>query len=258
MKLSLVQPDLLWADPQGNRDHLEDLLLRCAPGTDLVVLPEMFSTGFISDPEGVAEEGGGGTLSWMKRTAAANGYALAGSVAVREPADGTYRNRFFFVSPDGEVRHYDKRHLFSYGLEHLHFTSGTERAVVCWRGVRILLQVCYDLRFPVFSRNRLLSGRPDYDLALYVASWPATRIGAWDLLLRSRAIENQCYVAGVNRVGTDPHNRYSGHSAFIGPSGEILSVCKENEEEVSNVELDMALLQAFRQRFPVLKDADAL
>ncbi len=258
MKISLIQADLRWNDPQGNRIHMDGMLEKVPPETDLIVLPEMFSTGFISEPEGVAEPDGGETLLWMKRTAAGRDCAVAGSVAVRETSDGTFRNRFFFVRPDGSVCRYDKHHLFSYGSEHLHFTAGEDRVVVEWRGARILLQVCYDLRFPVFSRNRLSGGRADYDAILYVASWPAVRVGAWDALLRARAIENQCYVAGVNRVGEDPGNRYSGHSVLIDPTGEILSICKENEEDVLNPELDLGLLEAFRKRFPVLKDADTV
>ena len=254
MIITLIQTAPVWGNPAASRSAAEALLERADAGTDLIVFPEMFSTGFISEPEGVAEPGGGDTLPWMRRVAAERDCAVAGSVAVGD--GGRFVNRFFFVFPDGTVRHYDKRHLFSYGSEHLHFTAGEERVVVSWRGVRILLQVCYDLRFPVFARNRAVDGEADYDLILYVASWPTARIGAWDILLRARAIENQCYVAGVNRVGNDPLNRYCGHSAAIGPTGDVLGPCREGEEDVVNAVLDMEALKAFRSRFPVLKDAD--
>ncbi len=253
MKISLVQFCPEWEQPRQNRDRLK-ALLSGLPATDLVVLPEMFSTGFVTEPAGVAETGGE-SLSFMQETAAAHGCAVAGSLAIE--TEGRFRNRFYFVRPDGAVIHYDKHHLFTYGGEQLRFTPGDSPVVAEYRGVRILLQVCYDLRFPVFSRNRL---RPDgsalYDLALYVASWPETRTDAWDILLRARAVENQCFVAGVNRVGTDPKNRYNGHSALFGPKGQLLTNCKENQEDIVTHELDIAELLAFRKQFPVLQDAD--
>lgn len=217
---------------------------------DLFVLPEMFSTGFCTKPEGVAESADSETLHWMQRKAVERNCAVAGSVAVQE--NGKYYNRFYFVHPDGSVQHYDKKHLFTYGGEDKRFTAGTQRVVVNYRGVRILLEVCYDLRFPVWSRNL-----GDYDMILYVASWPTPRVDAWSALLRARAIENQCYVAGVNRMGTDPACEYSGGSAIIDPYGKTMAECPWSCESEVTAEIDMEKLAAFREKFPVLNDADS-
>ena len=253
MKISLVQFSPVWKDPSANRDRLHKLLARI-PATDLIVLPEMFSTGFVTEPAGIAEKDGE-SLRFMQEIAAARDCAVAGSLAVE--TEGTFRNRFYFVYPDGSEVHYDKHHLFTYGGEHHTFAAGEKPVVADFRGVRILLQVCYDLRFPVFSRNRLLpDGSALYDIALYVASWPDVRTEAWDALLKARAIENQCFLAGVNRVGTDPGNRYSGHSVLLGPKGQVLARCKDNEEEVVTFEIQLPELLAFRNQFPVLQDAD--
>ncbi|MBO4624709.1 MAG: amidohydrolase [Bacteroidales bacterium] len=253
MKISLVQFSPVWKDPSANRDRLHKLLARI-PATDLIVLPEMFSTGFVTEPAGIAEKNGE-SLQFMKEIAAARDCAVAGSLAVE--TEGAFRNRFYFVYPDGSEVHYDKHHLFTYGGEHHTFAAGEKPVVADFRGVRILLQVCYDLRFPVFSRNRLLpDGSALYDLALYVASWPDVRTDAWDALLKARAIENQCFLAGVNRVGTDPGNRYSGHSVLLGPKGQVLARCKDNEEELVTFEIQLPELLAFRNQFPVLRDAD--
>ena len=187
----------------------------------------------------------------MRDKAAQIDAAIAGSVAVME--NGRYYNRFYFVKPDGSVTSYDKKHLFAFGGEHERFTAGTERVVVEFRGVRILLEICYDLRFPVWSRNQ-----GDYDMILYVASWPAVRVSAWKSLLVARAIENQCYVAGVNRVGSDPSNEYDGGSMVIDPYGRIISSCQDGFESLASALIDMDSLEAFRKKFPVLNDADVL
>ena len=186
----------------------------------------------------------------MCKVAAERDCAIAGSVAVEE--NGTYYNRFYFVYPDGTIRSYDKKHLFSYGGEHLCFTAGKERVVVEFRGVRMLLQICYDLRFPVWTRNR-----GDYDMILYVASWPTSRVEAWNLLLRARAIENQCYVAGVNRVGTDPSCTYCGGTVLIDPYGKTVAECETGRECEVSGSVDMEQLEVYRKKFPVLGDADA-
>ena len=248
MKLTILQRNIEWANPVLNVERADEAIDRNS-GADLYVLPEMFSTGFCTQPEGIAEPSDSDTLKWMKRKAAQTNAAIAGSVAVEE--QGRYYNRFYFVKPDGEVVYYDKKHLFTYGGEHLRFTAGEERVVVEWRGVRILLEVCYDLRFPVWARNR-----GDYDMILYVASWPTPRVGAWSALLVARAIENQCYVAGVNRVGKDPACEYSGGSVIIDPYGRALATCADNTECEATAEIDMEALEAFREKFPVLKDAD--
>jgi predicted amidohydrolase len=253
MKISVVQFSPVWESPAASRDSLRSLLARIS-ATDLLILPEMFSTGFVTNPVGVAEKDGE-SLRFMQEMAAAHDCAVAGSLAVEE--EGSYRNRFYFVYPDGSEVHYDKHHLFTYGGEHHRFTAGEKPVVAEYKGVRFLLQVCYDLRFPVFSRNRLLEdGSALYDVALYVASWPHVRMDAWDALLRARAIENQCFLAGVNRVGTDPGNSYSGHSVLLGPKGQVLAACRENREEITSCEINLEELRAFRNQFPVLQDAD--
>lgn len=247
MKISIVQQDIVWADVQENIRRA-DAAIDSKLGADLYVLPEMFSTGFCTVPEGIAETDGV-TLQWMKAKAAQVNAAIAGSVAVKE--DGKFYNRFYFVKPDGAVTYYDKKHLFTYGGEHERFTAGNERVVVEFREVRILLEVCYDLRFPIWSRNH-----GDYDMILYVASWPTVRVAAWKSLLVARAIENQCYVAGVNRVGNDPSNEYSGASMVVDPYGKIIAACDDGVEMSAEADVDMEMLEAFRAKFPVLNDSD--
>lgn len=249
MKTVILQNDILWADPAGNI-RKADAAISSSPDADLYILPEMFSTGFCTSPEGIAESDGA-TLEWMKKKSAQCGAAIAGSVAIKE--DGNFYNRFYFVKPDGDVVSYDKKHLFTYGKEHESFTAGDRRVIVGYLGVRILLEICYDLRFPVWSRNR-----GDYDMIIYVASWPSSRISAWNSLLVARAVENQCYVAGVNRVGTDPSDSYSGGSVIVDPYGNVIARCQDGIESYSEAEIDMELLEAFRRKFPVLNDADKI
>ena len=254
MRITLLQTAPEWGDPARSREDARRMLMGTLK-TDLVVLPEMFPVGFVVDPEGVAESEDGDSLRWMQDYARNRGCAVAGSVPVQ--VGGTYRNRFYFVFPDGHYQFYDKHHLFSYDGENERYMAGQERVVVEHAGFRILLQVCYDLRFPVFSRNRLVDGHPDYDLILYVASWPQQRSDAWDALLKARAVENVSFVAGVNRVGKDPGNLYSGHTSLYGPRGELLSMCKEGRIDIIEFELKRALLDLYRQQFPALHDADA-
>lgn len=249
MKTVILQNDILWADPAGNI-RKADAAISSSPDADLYILPEMFSTGFCTSPEGIAESDGA-TLEWMKKKAAQCGAAIAGSVAIKE--DGNFYNRFYFVKPDGDVVSYDKKHLFTYGKEHESFTAGDRRVIVEYLGVRILLEICYDLRFPVWSRNR-----GDYDMIIYVASWPSSRISAWNSLLVARAVENQCYVAGVNRVGTDPSDSYSGGSVIVDPYGNVIARCQDGIESCSEAEIDLELLETFRRKFPVLNDADRI
>lgn len=248
MKITLIQTDLLWNDPAGNRARFEQKIAE-AGSADLIVLPEMFSTGFCTQPRLAAEPLGGETLPWMKRIAQKTDCALAGSVAVEE--NGNYFNRFYFVKPDGSVSQYDKRHLFTYGGEHKEFTAGDKRVIVEYKGWRILLQICYDLRFPVWSRNR-----NDYDLALYTANWPTPRVDAWSALLRARAIENLCYVAGINRTGTDPNCSYCGKSVLLDFKGQTLADTDPGKEALLSAELDAEALRDFRKNFPALQDAD--
>ena len=248
MKVSILQRNIEWGDVALNIERANEAIDRNT-GSDLYVLPEMFSTGFCTQPEQVAEQEGGTALQWMQRKAAQIGAAIAGSVVVKE--ENRYYNRFYFVTPDGSVTRYDKHHLFTYGGEHHHFTAGNERCVVEYKGVRIMLQICYDLRFPIWARNR-----GDYDMILYVASWPTPRVAAWSALLVARAIENQCYVAGVNRVGNDPACEYCGGSVIIDPYGVKIAECEISQESEATAEIDMTALEAFRKKFPVLLDAD--
>ncbi len=248
MKITIVQNDILWCNQSGNFESFSRML-GCSPSSDLYVLPEMFSTGFVTEPEGVAENDPFPSLAWMRSKAASLGGAVAGSVAVRQ-ADGSFRNRFYFVRPDGTFDFYDKKHLFTYGGEHLRYTSGGSRTIVEWRGARFLLTVCYDLRFPMWCRNR-----DEYDVMLCVASWPSPRSGAWKALAAARAIENQCYVAAVNRVGSDPSCVYQGDSMVIDPYGAAVAACPVGEASVATATLDLDSLKAFREKFPVLKDA---
>lgn len=251
MTITLLQQDIVWGDPLANQ-LATARAMAAAPSSDLYVLPEMWSTGFATQPEGIAEREGT-SLRWMQQTASRLNAAIAGSVATE--ADGHFYNRFYFVKPTGEVAYYDKHHLFTYGGEHRRYTAGQRRVVVEWRGVRFLLQVCYDLRFPLFARN-VPEGPDAYDVALYVASWPTSRRFAWDTLLRARAIENQCYVCGVNRIGTDPVCTYNGGTALVDAYGQTVAACPDEEVGSVTVTLDMEHLKAFREKFPVLGDRD--
>lgn len=251
MKIAIVQIDIKWSDHSANLRKAEEAI-RMAGSSDLYVLPEMFSTGFATEPEGIAEQHEGGTLRWMQHVAKEYDAAVAGSCAVKD-TDGTYRNRFYFVKPDGSYEYYDKHHLFTYGNEHEKYTYGIDRKVVEWRGVRFLLQVCYDLRFPVYARN---NDDVPYDCCLYVANWPESRRRVWDTLLKARAMENQCYVIGVNRVGDDLVCHYNGGTQAIDAYGRGVARVDDDKEGTANIILDMEKLTAFRKKFPVLNDAD--
>lgn len=248
MKITLLQTNIVWNNPEANCANASALMAECGE-TDIYVLPEMFSTGFATNPEGVAETNDY-SLNWLKATAKQCNAAICGSVAIRD-AEGAFRNRCYFVSPDSSVSFYDKHHLFSLGGEATHFTKGNERVVVTYKNVRILLQICYDVRFPIFSRNK-----KDYDVAIYVANWPTTRLSAWRALLCARAIENQCYVVGVNRCGSDPMCEYSGGSMLIDAYGRTMVEAPANTQCAVSATLDMNRLNAFREKFPVLDDAD--
>lgn len=250
MKISLLQHDIIWGHPGENIRHLDSMTDQ-APEADVYVLTEMFSTGFQTDADGTADDGL--SLEWMKRKARQKDAAIAGSLAVRDGA--ACYNRLYFVTPDGDAHTYDKRHLFSYGGEDRTYTAGKQPLTVTFRGVRIRLGICYDLRFPVWCRQ------PDkaderYDLLLFVANWPASRAAVWHTLLKARAIENQCYVAGANRIGEDPACRYSGGSVIISPYGKEMAAGEQDRESVVSADIDLASLAAFRRKFPVLDDAD--
>jgi predicted amidohydrolase len=247
VKVSIIQHDIVWGNPAENRLRLQQQI-EAQAGADLYVLTEMWSTGFATNPEGVAERDEA-SLQWMKDMAVQQQAAIAGSLAIEQ--DGSFHNRLYFVKPDGEVEYYDKRHLFSYGGEDKYYSPGTERVVVEWKGVRFLLTVCYDLRFPVWMR-----WSDDYDAILCVANWPTVRIDSWQTLLRARAIENQCYVVGVNRVGKDPNCDYCGCSAIINPYGQTIAECEKDKECSMEAVFDMEKLNAYRVKFPALKEKD--
>lgn len=248
MKITLLQRDIAWADPEENRRRCERAIKALGPA-DLIVLPEMFSTGFATSPAGIAEKEPCQSLRWMQEIAQERGCAVAGSVALE--TEGRFVNRFYFVKPDTTFVFYDKHHLFTYSGEDKSYTAGQERVIVEHCGVRIRLLVCYDLRFPVWCRNN------GYDLALFVASWPTSRVDAWTTLLKARAIENQCYVVGVNRTGKDPACAYCGCSMAADPYGKVIADCGRDAECAAEAEIDMEKLAAFRKKFPVLNDADA-
>ena len=247
MRIAIFQTDIFFGEPDQNLRQAEQLL-KDNKGAELYVLPEMFTTGFTMRPERMADNQEL-ALRWMKRIAKELDAALCASVAVND--NGIFFNRLYFVEPDDNTTVYDKRHLFTYSGENEAYSSGNKRVTVEYKGVRILLQVCYDLRFPVFSRNR-----QDYDLAIYVANWPESRRRVWNILLQARAIENQCYVVGVNRVGDDPMCHYNGGSAVISPYGKLMVSCPDNEVGMAIADIDMETLNAFRKKFPVLCDAD--
>jgi len=254
LTLALVQTATHWHDPAANRAHFDRLLESVAPGADVVVLPEMFSTGFTMSAAEVAETMAGATVTWLRSASRRLNAAFAGSVVIEE--DGARFNRFLWVTPDGACRTYDKRHLFRMAGEQNHYRAGHDRLIVSWRGFRICPLVCYDLRFPVFSRNRARGGDGDYDMLLVVANWPAPRQQAWNALLRARAIENQCYTVGVNRIGRDGSGlEYRGGSAVYDWLGEA-RLERFDTEGVFRVEVDLAGLTAHRRDFPVWQDAD--
>ncbi|MGF7217894.1 putative amidohydrolase [Spirosoma lacussanchae] len=256
MHLTLLQPDLYWQDPVANRAILEERIMTLPEPTDLIVLPEMFTTGFTMDAAAVAEPMNLTTFRWLKQMAAQTGAVVTGSYVVRE---GTaFYNRLIWMQPDGQFDTYDKRHLFRMAGEDGIYTAGNRRLIKTWKGWRICPLICYDLRFPVWSRNtpaRTPAGF-EYDLLLYVANWPAARRYAWNTLLQARAIENLSYVVGVNRVGTDGNGHpYTGDSAIIDPRGDVL-FRQSDTEGIHQQTISLGELRAFRERFPAHLDAD--
>jgi omega-amidase len=252
LRVSLIQQSLAWQNAAANRDHFDALLTPLGNNTDVIVLPEMFPTGFSMDVEKLAEPPNGPTSKWLEAKARELNCAITGSLIVKD-AD-CYYNRLLWAAPDGEVYHYDKRHLFRMAKEHNHFTPGGRNALsVQWRSFHICPLVCYDLRFPVYSRRR---PELEYDVLIYVASWPAARRHAWRTLLKARAIENQAFVVGVNRIGTDGNGvGYCGDSVVHDYLGEPVAELT-NESAVTTVELDGDGLKGFRERFPAHLDAD--
>ncbi len=251
LTIALVQSDLSWESPDLNLSHLSSLIEKnITQPVDLIVLPEMFTTGFSMNSHLLAESMKGMTIDWMKSLAAERGCVVAGSIIIRE--DEQVYNRLLWVTSAGELDYYDKRHLFRMAGEHLHYSPGTDRKTFTLYGWSIMPQICYDLRFPIWSRNDL-----DYDILLYIASWPSVRIAHWDKLLAARAIENQAYVVAVNRVGVDPNgHNYTGHSMVVNPwLGE--PYCKAiDKEDVLIQTISKADLEGLRNKLPFLSDQD--
>ena len=250
LRVTIVQTELHWQDAEANRSMFSEKLAAATPSTDLVVLPEMFTTGFSMSAAGLAEEAEGPTLTWMQHKAEQYKAVVTGSVMVKE--GDAYFNRLYWVRPDGSYEKYDKKHLFRMAKEHHTYTSGRERLIVELNGWKVCPLVCYDLRFPVWSRNT----NNAYDLLLYVANWPKVRSQPWRTLLQARAIENLAYVVGVNRVGTDGNNHpYSGDSAVVHPKGYNLLETSE-VEGIHTITLNKQELEDFREAFPAHLDAD--
>jgi len=250
LNVAVFQLDSVWEDAQANRAKIDQLLSILPENTDVVFLPEMFPTGFSMNVSELAESMEGETIQWMKERSRDYQLALCGSLIIRE--DEKYFNRLVFVEPSGEINYYNKRHLFTMGNEERHFESGTERLIVTYKGWRICPLICYDLRFPVWARNR-----NEYDILVYSVNWPQARTEVWNTLLKARAIENQAYVVGANRVGVDGNSiAYSGNSQLIDPKGNVLASVEEFTENIVAAQFSYSELNKFRTDFPVLNDAD--
>jgi omega-amidase len=252
LNITIIQTHLYWEDQEKNLVHFEEKIKDVAEETDIIVLPEMFTTAFTMKPALLAEEHGGIGLQWMIKQAASKNCAVVGSISIKE--NKRFFNRLYWVMPDGSYQYYDKRHLFRMGNEHEHYSSGDKKIVIEYKGWKICPLVCYDLRFPVWSRNTKVAG---YDALIYVANWPAVRSFPWKQLLIARAIENQCYVIGVNRIGEDGNAiAHSGDSCVINPRGELISDIAANEDKTETVGLSYSYLQDFKKVFPVMLDSD--
>lgn len=273
LTVTTIQSNLHWEDKQANLAMFEKKIMGIAEKTEIVILPEMFSTGFSMKPEALAEKMNGETVSWMKKIAAQKRIILTGSLIIEE--EGEYFNRLIWMLPNGQYGVYDKRHLFAYASEHEHYTPGNKRLIASVKGWKINLVICYDLRFPVWCRQSRPGNRffphenpedplqvppapvePEYDLLVCVANWPERRSHAWKTLLQARAIENQCYVAAVNRVGNDGNNIYhSGDSMIVSPMGEVLYT-QQTDEAIHTITLQKDTLEEVRKKLPFLDDAD--
>lgn len=251
LTFTLVQTNLFWEDKKANLLMLEDKILNLKEKTQIVILPEMFSTGFSMQPKLLAESMDGETIDWMKKIASTKKIIITGSLIIEE--NGSFYNRLIWMMPNGQMGYYDKRHCFAYGGEDQHYTAGKTKTIAQVNGWKINLQICYDLRFPVWSRQQKNNL---YDVLIYVANWPEKRSYAWKSLLVARAIENQCYVIGVNRIGNDGNDiNHSGASMVINPLGEVLYQ-KEHVDDLFTITLDKQTLEDIRNKFPFWKDAD--
>jgi len=260
LNITTIQANLIWEDKQANLQMLEQKINSIEERAEVVVLPEMFSTGFSMQPQRLAEKMDGETIAWMQRVAKEKRIILTGSIIIEE--DDKYFNRLIWMLPNGEFGQYDKRHRFAFAGEDKYYSAGNKRLITQVKGWRICMQVCYDLRFPVWARQQSPIDdngqieKTEYDVLIYVANWPERRSHAWKTLLCARAIENQCYVVGVNRVGNDGNEIYhSGNSLVIDPLGEVLYHCAD-DEDVNTVTLSKNKLDEIREKFPFWKDAD--
>lgn len=249
LHIALVQTDIYWEDKASNLNSLEKKINNLSNPVDIIILPEMFSTGFSMRPEVLAEHMNGFTIEWLKKMAVQTNTALVASLIIAE--NEQFFNRLVFVQPNGNIQHYDKKHAFSMGGEHLHYSSGNEKLIIDYKGWKIAPFICYDLRFPTWCRNTV-----DYDILIFIASWPHRRSAHWRALLLARAIENQAYTFGVNRVGYDGNGLYhSGYSTAIDPAGNIL--CElVGEATIEHITIDKNELSAIRKRLPFLQDRD--
>jgi predicted amidohydrolase len=255
LKITILQSRIHWQDVQANLDGFTTRLEQLSGQTDLIVLPEMFQTGFSMQSQHLAETMDGKTVRWMAVTAEKYQAAVMGSLMIREGA--AVFNRLIWMLPNGQVSWYDKRHLFRMASEHEHYHAGSKRLIIAYKGWNICPLICYDLRFPVWSRNRFIDGQFDYDCLIYVANWPEKRSHAWKSLLVARAIENQCYVVGVNRIGADGNQvQYSGDSAVLDFQGERISKTERFGDRMETIVLRKDALDAYRSSFPVFMDAD--
>ncbi|NCC09730.1 MAG: amidohydrolase [Bacteroidia bacterium] len=252
IRITLLQTDIVWENKAENLRLIHNKLKKLCGTTEIVVLPEMFSTGFSMKSQELAESIDQETITLLKSWSQTFQLAITGSYIATEK--GRYFNRGFFLTPEGDAYYYDKKHLFRMGHEAQHFEAGDKRCIIPYRGWNICLLVCYDLRFPVWSRNC----QNDYDMLIYVANWPTSRRNVWDALLLARALENQCYVCAVNRIGTDGYGlTYNGGSVIYSPKGEIFTSAMDDAEDFASATLSLKSLQEFREKFPVWKDADA-
>ncbi|MCX6315897.1 MAG: nitrilase family protein [Bacteroidetes bacterium] len=259
LTFTLIQTSLHWENKAANLSMLEQKINSLKEKTEVVILPEMFSTGFSMNPGSLAETMDGPSVQWMKRIAAGKRIILTGSLIIQDnnnaETGNNYYNRLIWMLPNGQSGIYDKRHRFAFAGEDAHYTAGNKRLIASVKGWKINLQVCYDLRFPVWARQQS-GNEPEYDVLIYVANWPERRSHAWKTLLQARAIENQCYVIGVNRVGNDGNAIFhSGDSMVVDPMGEVLYT-KNTDEDIFTITLDKTHLDAVRTKLPFLKDAD--
>lgn len=253
LTISIIQTFIFWEDVDKNLKMLEEKINSLSGKTEVVVLPEMFSTGFSMNPENIAETMDGKTIEWLKNTSSQKRLLLTGSLIIKE--DNKFFNRLIWMQPDKNFYYYDKRHLFAYAGENEKYNPGKKRLIVSVKGFKINLLICYDLRFPVWSRQSK-SSPPEFDVLIFVANWPSKRMNAWRSLLIARAIENQCYVVGVNRVGKDGNDiEYNGDSILVDPLGNVIYEMKD-AEDIFTFTLDSNELERVRSQFPFLKDAD--